>query len=324
MSEQDLGGGDVARDIDPAAGGSCLGLMASSGWCIRFMRFSYFESAARMNIDKLRLKIYLTIFSLLLVGGSVSFVLLEGVSAVDGVYFAIVTMATVGYGDISPQTVGGKIVAIVMIVGGVGTFLGVVASMTEIFVQRHDAQVRRQKVNMVAGLFFSELGTDLIRRFARLDADAASLAEVLGVSPNWVAADFARARRHAGHHPFVLDLSDADLAGLRERLQQRADLLLRLLENPILLEHGEFTDLLRAVFHLRDELVNRRDLSDLPAADRRHLAGDIVRVYRRLIDQWLPYMQYMQEQYGYLFSLAVRTLPFNPKADAVVREDGGG
>lgn len=150
-----------------------------------------------------------------------------------------------------------------------------------------------------------------------------SLAEALRVSPRWTATDYARARQSVGRHPFALDLSGADLEGLRDRLQQNADLLLRLLENPILLEQGEFTDLLRAVFHLRDELVHRRDLAALPVADRRHLAGDIVRVYRRLIDQWLPYMQYMQEQYAYLFSLAVRTRPFAPEADAVIREEAG-
>jgi voltage-gated potassium channel len=42
-------------------------------------------------------------------------------------------MATVGYGDIHPQSNVGKILALILIVGGVGTFLGVVASITEYF-----------------------------------------------------------------------------------------------------------------------------------------------------------------------------------------------
>jgi len=39
-------------------------------------------------------------------------------------------MATFGYGDIHPQSAAGKILALVLIVGGVRTFLGFGASVT--------------------------------------------------------------------------------------------------------------------------------------------------------------------------------------------------
>ena len=42
-------------------------------------------------------------------------------------------------------------------------------------------------------------------------------------------------------------------------------------------------DLLRAIFHLRDELLNRADLTKLIDTDRKHLEGDIVRVYKLLV-----------------------------------------
>ncbi len=38
----------------------------------------------------------------------------------DGLYWSIVTLSTVGYGDISPHTVGGRLVAIVLIFSGIG------------------------------------------------------------------------------------------------------------------------------------------------------------------------------------------------------------
>jgi voltage-gated potassium channel len=47
---------------------------------------------------------------------------MENRSFVDAFYYIIVTMATVGYGDIVPTTPAGKILAIVLIITGVGTF----------------------------------------------------------------------------------------------------------------------------------------------------------------------------------------------------------
>ena len=42
---------------------------------------------------------------------------------------------------------------------------------------------------------------------------------------------------------------------------------MRLLENPVLLEHQAFTDLLRAVFHLAEELAYRKSVEMM--AERR-------------------------------------------------------
>jgi hypothetical protein len=47
---------------------------------------------------------------------------------------------------------------------------------------------------------------------------------------------------------------------------------------------------------------------------------DIKRTYVALIDRWLPYMKHLKETYPYLFSLAVRTNPFDPEASVTVQE----
>ena len=92
-----------------------------------------------------------------------------------------------------------------------------------------------------------------------------------------------------------------------------------MLENPVMLEHESFTGVLRATFHLTEELERRPDLNDLPASDLEHLAGDINRVYGLLVHQWLEYMAYMKRNYPSLFSLAMRTNPFDESATPVVR-----
>lgn len=68
-----------------------------------------------------RLKIILTAFFGLLALGTFGFMALEDLSPLDAFYMTIVTVATVGYGDIVPKTTAGRIFTMALIVLGVGT-----------------------------------------------------------------------------------------------------------------------------------------------------------------------------------------------------------
>lgn len=105
---------------------------------------------------------------------------------------------------------------------------------------------------------------------------------------------------------------------MKEFLESRRMFLLRLVENPSLLEHEAFTTLLRAVLHVSEEPGYRESLEDLPEADVEHLAGDLTRTYAILTRQWLQYLWFIRKAYPHLFSLAVRTNPLDPSATAVV------
>ncbi|OPY65538.1 MAG: hypothetical protein A4E63_02935 [Syntrophorhabdus sp. PtaU1.Bin050] len=109
-----------------------------------------------------------------------------------------------------------------------------------------------------------------------------------------------------------------DLATLKDFLCGERDFLVRLLENPILLEHQSFTDLLRAVFHVTEELAYRDEVRNIPVTDRNHLANDIQRAYSLLVNQWLDYMKYLKSNYPFLFHLAMRTNPFDRTASITV------
>lgn len=115
---------------------------------------------------------------------------------------------------------------------------------------------------------------------------------------------------------FKVDSRSVNLYSLRDILVRNRDFLVRLLENPLLLEHAIFTDLLWAVFHLTEELESRRSLEGLPPADMDHLAGDMGRAYGLLAQEWLDYMMHLKANYPYLFSLAMRLNPFDPDARA--------
>jgi voltage-gated potassium channel len=55
------------------------------------------------------------------VAGGAAFAAVEpGQSTPNGIYWALTTMTTVGYGDPSPTTAGGKVLAIVVMLVGIG------------------------------------------------------------------------------------------------------------------------------------------------------------------------------------------------------------
>src|SRR3954471_16254526 len=55
--------------------------------------------------------------------------LVEGWSLLDAVYFSVVTIATVGYGDLSPHTTLGKLFTIGYIVSGIGIFVAAITAL---------------------------------------------------------------------------------------------------------------------------------------------------------------------------------------------------
>ena len=55
-----------------------------------------------------------------------------------------------------------------------------------------------------------------------------------------------------------------------------------------MIENGSITELLRATFHLRQELKSRTDCSGLPDSDREHLANDAKFVVDTAFDLGAP------------------------------------
>ena len=172
------------------------------------------------------------------------------------------------------------------------------------------------KLNMVIGVFMSEVGRDLIIHLSRFNANQGSLSGHLVLAPDWSAKQFTAAAKIVKNFDYKIDSKESALAELAAFLREKRGFLLSLLENPNLLEHETFTDLLWAVTHVAEELSFRADVTCLPDGDHAHLSGDIKRAYTLLITEWLVYMKHLRNSYPYLYSLAVRTNPFNPEAKA--------
>jgi hypothetical protein len=175
-----------------------------------------------------------------------------------------------------------------------------------------------KKLNMVIGAFFSEVGTQLLKDFSAIDPDANRIGEQLRIQDKWTGKDFSVTKLHLQSHHYATQWSTEAMEEMQKLLVSERRFLLGLLENQTLLEHEAFTDVLWAVFHLAEELAYRPTLANLPQTDREHIIGDIKRAYRILMLQWLDYMKHLKNNYPYLFSLAIRTNPFNPDARVIV------
>jgi hypothetical protein len=181
-----------------------------------------------------------------------------------------------------------------------------------------EKQVLFKKMNMVIGAFFSEVGRELIKFCITFDIEGCSISGKLVVRSEWTTFEFSRLQKELEGFDCKVDYRKGDLQGLKDFLVRKRNFLLGLLENQNLLEHESFTDLLWAVFHLTEELEGRLDLNKLKQKDYEHLSGDLKRAYRLLVLQWVFYMKHLKADYPYLFSLAMRTNPFDTHASIEV------
>lgn len=195
----------------------------------------------------------------------------------------------------------------------------VVTLILDRLLETRERKERLEKMNMMIGLFFSEVGLRVLRDVSARDRKAADLRAGLSRAGELEPAEYAQLKATLEHFPYSPEMRPEDLAALKALLTAHRGFLVRLLENPTLLEHEEFTDTLRAVFHLTEELDYRGDFAGLPASDIAHLTADVSRAYGALVLEWLRYMRYLKGHYPYLFSLALRTNPFDVDASPVVR-----
>jgi len=93
------------------------------------------------------------VFALItILGGGAAFAAVENghqdhpVSAWDGVWWAITTVTTVGYGDFSPRTLGGRVIAIVVMVVGIGFVAIITAAAAERFMRSREAEAERAEL----------------------------------------------------------------------------------------------------------------------------------------------------------------------------------
>jgi hypothetical protein len=189
----------------------------------------------------------------------------------------------------------------------------------ERLLSRKEKMALMNKLNMVIGAFFSEVGLELLREFSFFVRNSESLEKELEIKPEWNKKNFRRAIAEARSFSYEVKVDRSHLSKLKDFLLSKRSFMLRLLENPNLLEHERFTDLLWAIFHLTEELAFRGiQLENLPESDYEHLAGDLKRAYSQITGEWMSYTEHLKGNYPFLYSLAARINPMKPDASAIV------
>jgi hypothetical protein len=177
-----------------------------------------------------------------------------------------------------------------------------------------------KKVNVTIGIFFNELGNELMKILSEMTVNRQSLDQKLNISTAWQHKDYTAAEVWINSNSPDLRITKDDVIRLKAFFYEKKFFILDLLENSNLSEHDTFTDSLLAVSHLSDELSLRKNIDQMPAADLNHLLVDIKRAYNSLILEWLLYMKHIRKEYPFLFSLAVRSNPFNRNSSVVIYE----
>jgi hypothetical protein len=76
-------------------------------------------------------KVLLASAALVIAVGTIVYMTLEGWSPVDALYFSVVALATVGFGDLTPTTDGAKLFTVGYILAGVGIIAGFASELAK-------------------------------------------------------------------------------------------------------------------------------------------------------------------------------------------------
>jgi hypothetical protein len=187
--------------------------------------------------------------------------------------------------------------------------------------QMRENRELQEKMGMVIGIFFTEMGNTLLRYFSEFDVNITQMRQTARIRSGWSHREFVAIRRRLLEHEYTIDCQCADLNDLNKMLDEKREFLLQLLSNPSLLEHASFTEMLWAVSHLTQELDLRPELDDLPDSDYAHIATDMRRAYVQMVVEWLAYVRQIENSHPYMFSLIVRMNPFDPNPSPIIKQN---
>lgn len=173
-----------------------------------------------------------------------------------------------------------------------------------------ETKQKAKKINVIISTFFVDAGISIQKSLAEFNGNNQELERLIGTD----GFDKKRSdslKKQVRSFPYTIQVDPDKLDKLAQTLDTFRNHTLNMLGNENLFEHDSFTDMLWAVFHVGDELKTRGNFQHLEEADASHLANDILRAYTAMNVEWINYMNYLHQEYPFLFNLAVRKNPFS-------------
>lgn len=131
-----------------------------------------------LDLMRWRIRLAVVVVSSVIAVGTLIFHWIEGWSILDSLYVAVQTLTTVGYGDLTPRTVGGRTFATVFMLLGVGVVLYALTATVQTIVQSEILAVfgqrrRSRKMSKLRNHFIicgaGRVGSHLIRSLMGTD-----------------------------------------------------------------------------------------------------------------------------------------------------------
>lgn len=177
----------------------------------------------------------------------------------------------------------------------------VVTVLLEKLIDVKEKKERMNKLDMLVGIFFSEIGYKLMHEIIKGDINAKNF--VMSFNK------LDEIEERIVKYDYDVYINEIDIPYIKELLINNNHLLINLVSNENLHQHEIFTDLLMAVIHLRDEILFMEKYG-CNIIDNKHLENDINRVYKSITIQWISYLKYLKINYPFLYNNAVLINPY--------------
>lgn len=139
-----------------------------------FVVFRQFLRAIRYAVRAPEAQALMATTAVVLVGGTLFYMFAEGWSVIDALYFSVITLATIGYGDLTPTTDLAKLFTVFYVLIGIGLLASTVATIANAAITANAdrrAHARGAVESVIegggpSGLIDSAAGAPLVGRFA--------------------------------------------------------------------------------------------------------------------------------------------------------------
>ena len=177
------------------------------------------------------------------------------------------------------------------------------------FLKIEEKRRKIKKTNVVISTFFVDVGVNIMMAMSRFNQNHNEACEVIKIE-EFIDNKGSSLKKALGEFKYHFYADPNKLEELALIMDKNKEFLLNLLENPNLLEHESFTDMLWAVFHVADELKTRGDLKKLSTVEIDHISEDMIRAYTAMVMEWISYIIYLKDEYPFLYAIAIRKNPF--------------